>query len=69
MELEEEFTLLKEYMKYFIDLTYSKEDYFIRKKDWERNNKEGPSPRLNVRSERDLEPLSFKKWIDFYSLV
>jgi hypothetical protein len=68
MEVEDELNLLKDYMKYFINLNYSKEDYLLRKKHWERNNKEGPSPRFNFRSEKELAPLSFKDWIDFCDL-
>jgi hypothetical protein len=66
MEQEEELTLLKDYMEYFINLRYSKEYYSIRKKDWERDGKKGPGPRLDVRNEKELEPLSFRDWIDFY---
>jgi hypothetical protein len=64
MELEEEFTLLKDYMKYFINLRHYKETYIIRLKEWDGK---GPKPRLDFRNEKDIEPLSFKDWIDFYN--
>jgi hypothetical protein len=69
MEIGEELTLLKDYMGYFINLRYSKESYSLRKKDWERNGDNFLKPRLNVRSEKELEPLSFENWMNFYDKV
>ena len=62
-DVNEELDLLKEYMKYFINLRFEKESYLLKKKHWERNNKEGPGPRLMVRNESYLEPRSFQDWL------
>lgn len=64
MKLEKEFTLLKEYLGYFVNLKYCKETYLIRLKEWDGH---GPKPRLDFRNEKDVEPLSFKDWINYYN--
>jgi hypothetical protein len=64
MNLEKEFTLLKDYMGYFINLRHYKATYVLRLKEW---NGHGPRPSLNFRNEKDMEPLSFKDWINYYN--
>ncbi len=59
MKPEEELNLLRDYMNYFINLRFAKEEYIMKKREWDGK---GPGPRLNVRSERELEPISFKDW-------
>lgn len=62
MDIEEEFNLLNEYIDYFIDANYEKTLYEINFQNWEKEGKHGPSPHLNVRNVRYIEPMSFKAW-------
>lgn len=62
MNIEKELNLLGDYLKYCIDLNFQKERYLMQKRFYDGK---GPSPRLDVRSERELEPLSFKDWIKY----
>ncbi|MFA5953191.1 MAG: hypothetical protein WC812_01220 [Candidatus Pacearchaeota archaeon] len=64
-EFQIELNLLKNYMDYYIDQIAKREEFLIRKREW---NNHGPTPRQYfVRSEQDLNPLSFENWKKFYS--
>lgn len=62
MDINEEFDLLSEYMEYFVEANYEKIVYNIGFKDWEKDGKHGPSPKLKVINERYLDPYSFQAW-------
>lgn len=55
----EGFNLLKEYMIYFTNRIFEKEEYLYKIKDWE-INKKGPVPLPKHRIE---PPMSFNQWL------